>query len=136
MDPITAAILAGVATGAASGVTDVVTKQGITGAYHALKQLLNAKFGSQSDVAQAIEKVEAKPDSSARRTVLQEEIEASRANQDATLVAAAQELLAKFDALPNSQQVLQTVTGDANIVISGSGNIVTYQQAPTGEKKT
>lgn len=136
MDPITAAILAGVAAGAASGATDVVTKQAVKGAYHALTQLLQTKFGAQSDVARAVENVEAKPDSSGRKETLQEEIVASNAAQDAELVSAARALLDKIDALPNGKQILQSVTGDANIAIIGSHNTVTYQQAPSAEKKT
>lgn len=136
MDPITAAILAGVAAGAASGATDVVTKQAVTGAYNALKQLLAKKFGAHGDVIHAVQDVETKPDSSARKDVLQEEIAATNAAQDAELVAAARALLDKIDALPNGKQILQSVTGDANIVIHGSGNVVTYYQAPSAEKKT
>ncbi len=136
MDPITAAILAGIAAGAASGAADAVTTQAVTGAYHALKQLLAKKFGDHSDVVHAVQDVETKPDSSARKGVLKEEIAATDAARDAELVTAARALLDKIDALPNGSQILQSVTGDANIVIHGSGNVVTYYQAPSAEKKT
>lgn len=70
MDPITAAILAGVASGVATGVATSGTDAGLTlvgNVYSSLKNRLIQKFGADSDVAEAIVRLEKKPDSGARQ---------------------------------------------------------------------
>ena len=100
MDPITAAILAAVAAGATAGLTEV-TKKAIGDAYEALKTKIAEKFGAESELVDAIERVEAKPDSVGRQTTLQEEVQAAKADQDPDLLALA-------DALAKA---IQTQTG-------------------------
>lgn len=93
MDPVTLAVIAAIAAGAAKGVSQVAESAVIDG-YRALKQLLARKFGQGSDVVKAIESAEEKPESEGRKNVLREEISASGAETDPEILAIAQQLLA------------------------------------------
>jgi hypothetical protein len=120
MDPITLAIIAGLAK---------VSEAAIMDGYNALKAVIAHKFGSDSDLAKAVENVEKKPDSAGRRDVLQEEVAAVKANQDPDLLKAAESLLAKIKEVPGGQTTIQqAVTGDKNI-FSGSGNVTVTNQS-------
>lgn len=114
MDPITLAILAGLAK---------VSEEAVKDGYQALKAIIARKFGSGSDVAKAIENVEKKPDSSARAQVLKEEVATAKLNQDPEVLKIAEALIAKIKELPGGQTIVnQTVTGNKNI-FSGSGDV-------------
>lgn len=114
MDPITTAILAAVLAGATAGLTDT-TKKVIAEGYEALKAKIKAKFGAESDLTEAVAKVEAKPDSEGRKTTLQEEVETAKADQDPDLLAAAQKLM----------ETIQSQTGQAaSAIVNGNGVIV------------
>jgi hypothetical protein len=65
-DIVTSAIAAALSAGVAAVATDTA-KSAIADAYEGLKSLIEKKFGHDSDVAGAIDKLEAKPDSSARK---------------------------------------------------------------------
>jgi hypothetical protein len=123
MDPITTAILAAIAAGAVSGITKV-GEQVLIDAYGKLKEMLKNKFGPQSKVVNAVVELEANPKSEARKEVVQEEVAASKADQDDELLQAAQALIKSIKALPGGTQIIQTATGDQNIQIAGDGNIV------------
>jgi hypothetical protein len=99
MDPITAAIVAAVSAGAIGGLTEA-SKTALTDAYGKLKALLTKKFGKESEVVQAVEQVETKPASEARKALLAEEFVAVKADQDSELLQLAQAL----------QQVVQSST--------------------------
>jgi hypothetical protein len=75
-----------------SGITDTA-KTAITDGYNKLKGLLTKKHGADSDMAQAIKKLEAKPESSGRKDTLQEEMTAVKAEQDEEILAAAKQVL-------------------------------------------
>ncbi len=92
MDPISTAIIAALSAGAASGLTEA-SKTAITDAYSRLKDLVARKFGSGSDVVQAIDQLETKPASSGRREMLEEEISEVQAIDDEELLAAAKHVL-------------------------------------------
>ena len=118
MDPITLAIVAAVT----AGVTKV-GEQAITDAYAGIKELLKRKFGSESKVVKAVEDVEANPDSKSRPATLSEEVRASKADQDAEIMKAAEILLAKLKDTAAGQTIVnQTVTGNQNI-FSGTGDV-------------
>src|SRR5437763_585877 len=102
MDPITLAIVAALSAGAASGATDVA-KKAIVDGYEVLKTLLKKKFGDNSDATDAINKLQAKPDSPARRETLAEELKAVNAAADPELLHAAQSLLELVKALPQGE---------------------------------
>ncbi len=110
MDPITAAIVAAVSAGAIGGLTEA-SKAAIAYAYNKLKTLLSKKFGGESDVVHAVNEVEAKPDSAGRKTTLQEEVAAAKADQDQEVLQAAQALLHLLRATPEGGQHVQTATG-------------------------
>lgn len=93
MDPITTAIVAALSVGAVSGLTET-SKTAITDAYTKLKDLLAKKFGAKSDVVQAIDQLETKPESVGRKETLREEITVVNAEQDNEVLAAAQRVLA------------------------------------------
>ncbi len=92
MDPITTAIVAALAAGAVGGLTET-SKTAITDAYNKLKDLLTKKFGAKSDVVQAVNQLEARPESAGRKETLQEEMTVVNAEQDDELLAAAQHVL-------------------------------------------
>ena len=110
MDPVTLAIIAGLSAGATSGVSDAAKKAVVDG-YEGLKALIKKKFGSNSDVADAIEKLQAKPDSSGRRETLAEELKAVDAGVEPEVLAAARTLLELIKALPQGEQHLQVARG-------------------------
>lgn len=111
MEPVTAAILAAIAAGATAGVTDTA-KKAIGDAYAGLKALLQRKFGSESKVLEAVDKLEADPESAGRKETVGKETARAGANQDQDLIAAAEALLAKLKELSAAeQQHVQTAIG-------------------------
>lgn len=113
MDPITLAITAALGNLGQAVIQD---------AYNALKAALQHKFGVDSDLVEAVDRLEQKPDSKARQAMLQEEVETAQANQDPGLVQIAQALLEKLKDLPGGQV---NITQDVDI--TGNRNIVTGQ---------
>ena len=88
MDVITTAIIAALAD---------LGKDAIKDSYNALKSALKKKFSSESEVVNAVEGLEKKPDSKGRQTTLQEEIENAKVNNDVEIVQLAQELLKQLE---------------------------------------
>jgi hypothetical protein len=114
MDPVTAAIsvaLAALATGAAKGVGEVGKKLVVDG-YEGLKELVKRKFGADSKVAEAMDKLEKDPDSSGWKESLGKEVTRAGADKDPEIVAAAQALLEKIKALPGGEQHIQQAIGN------------------------
>ncbi len=109
MDPITAAIIA--ATSALLPGVHEVEKKVFVDAYEALKNLIKKKFGRQSELVQAVEAVEAKPDSSARKELLKEEVTAAKADEDPDLRNAAEMLLKQVRMQPGGEQHIQSAIG-------------------------
>src|SRR5205807_4205372 len=111
MDPITTAIVSALSAGAIGGITDTA-KTAITESYNKLKGLLTKKFGASSDVIQAVEKLEAKPESQGRKELLQEEIATVKAEQDRELLVLAEHIhqLLKEHAKDNTA-IQQIITG-------------------------
>jgi hypothetical protein len=91
MDPVTIIVTALVA-GAAASLKDVAATA-VKDGYAALKALLIRKFGGRSDVPDAIEQVEKRPDSESRQGMLKEELETAQAGQDAEVLEQARALL-------------------------------------------
>ena len=118
MDPITQAILLGIAGNFA---TDAVKT-----AYKALLDAFNSKFGQNSNVVKAVNELSAKPDSEGRKLTVQEEIAASKANDDAQLVQLAQKVIDLVKEQPGGEKVINTVTQKVNkpqqSPITGQGN--------------
>ena len=91
MDPATVVVTALVA-GAVAAAKDVAA-QAVKDGYAALKGLVVRKFGSKPDVADAVQKVEQKPDSKGRQETLKEGLTAAGADKDEELLKQAQALL-------------------------------------------
>jgi hypothetical protein len=104
------AIIAALSTGAVAGATDTA-KSAIDDAYQGLKTLIKQKFGHDSDVADAIDMLEAKPDSSARMMLVAEELEAVNSTSDSEVVSAAQSLLELIRALPKGEKHILVAQG-------------------------
>jgi hypothetical protein len=93
MEPITTTLVAALVAGAVAA-TKEVAGSAIVDAYNGLKALIARRFSGQPDLADALDKVEARPDSKPRQDMLQEELETARAGQDAEIVKQARALLA------------------------------------------
>ncbi len=104
------AILAAIAAGAMEGANDTA-KQVIGDAYAGLKALLARMFGDDSDVVEAVDKLEKNPNSAGRKQTLAEELANAKADAIPELVAAAEQVLAKLQELPQGEQqhVMQAV---------------------------
>jgi hypothetical protein len=102
MDPITSTIVAALVAGAAAGSTKVA-ETAIVDGYNTLKATLKKKFGHDSDLAEAVEKLEQKPDSSGRQEVLQEEILIAQADQDPELQMLAEKLISALQTMPEGR---------------------------------
>lgn len=106
MDPITVAIIAALVTGAAAGTAQVVAEKIGGGAYTKLKQLIQDKFGKESELVDAVDTLEKDPNSKSRQGLVQEEVKKARADQDAELLEAAQTLLHALESTPEGKQVV------------------------------
>ena len=103
---IVAALSAGVATGAGK-----VVESAVVDAYQGLKAALRRKFGDDSGVVEAVDKLEQKPDSETRKALLQEEVEAAGVDRDPEVRKAAQDLLDRVEAQPSGEQHVQYARG-------------------------
>jgi hypothetical protein len=86
-------------------------KSAIDEAYQGLKTLIKKKYGDRSDVAEAIDKLEAKPESGSRRHTVLEELKAINSTSDPELVSAAQSLFKLIRALPHGEKHIQIAQG-------------------------
>ena len=110
MDPLSAAIIAAVVAGLAKGAGDVAQKVLVDG-YQRLKSLLARRFGDRSEVVEAVQGLEARPDSAARRDLVVEEVQRSGAGSDEELLAAARDLLARIQEDPARSASVQQAIG-------------------------
>jgi hypothetical protein len=86
MDPLTSLVTA-LAAGAAAALQSTV-EQGVKDGYAALKRLIQRKYTQVN-----LDQLEANPSSKNRRGVVEEDLKAARADQDAEVLQKAQELL-------------------------------------------
>jgi hypothetical protein len=122
MEAITTAIIAALTAGAASGLTEAA-KKSISDAYSGLKALIKKKFGGESGVADAIEKLEAKAGSAGRRQTLIEELTATDAAADSELLGAAQSLLELVKALPQGSSTYKVPSGLVSLRAIGAARL-------------
>src|SRR5262245_16494905 len=99
MDLITQSILAALS----ADLSDPARVASST-AYETLKQSLYQKFGPDSELVEALHKLEKKPDSSARQDWFSEEIRTAKADQDPELLALAQQLWQTLTAKPEASK--------------------------------
>ncbi len=121
MDPISMALIGALASGVAKGVGEA-SKSLIPDAYNALKEAIKKKVGAESEVAEALESVEKKPESKGRQATLAEEVTTAGLNQDPDLLQLAQTLA---EALKNEGGTTYNATaGDGSTIVQGTGNVV------------
>jgi 3-methyladenine DNA glycosylase/8-oxoguanine DNA glycosylase len=114
MDAILTAIIA-----ALGKLSETAVKDG----YDAIKAIIRRKFGKDSDLSDAVEKLEKNPTSTGRKETLKEELATAKADQDTEVTKAAQALLENIKDLPGGQHIIQqTVTGNQNI-FSATGDV-------------
>ncbi len=108
-DPVTAAVLAAISAMALTGGNEVA-KRAVGDAYEALKGLLKRKLGG-GEAVEAVEKLEKSPDSAGRKQIVSEELAAAKVDDDAELVAAAEQVMIKVRELEPGQRqhVMQAV---------------------------
>lgn len=123
MDPISLAIIGGLASGAA-GATAAPAMAMLAEKYQNLKDGLKLAFGAGSDLAGALDGLENNPESDGRRAVLAEEMEKAGAQQNQEIVAAAQALLDAIKEQPGGEQALQIAMGN-NIAQADRGSTAT-----------
>jgi len=116
MDPITTAIIAALAAGAASGVTEV-GKQAIVDGYNALKSAIQRKFGADSKLAAAVDDLEKEPEFKPNQEALVGRVAQVDAAADAELKQLAQALLDTITAQPGGDQIIKTATGHRGDII-------------------
>jgi hypothetical protein len=131
MEPISTAIIAALTAGAASGVTEAA-KKAISDGYSGLKALIHKKLSSQTDVADALAKLEARPDSPGRQQTLAEELKAANASADPELLNASNSILELIKALPQGEQHIQHAEGTGIAQADrGSSATVSFGAPPT-----
>ena len=113
MDILLTAIL-----GALSKLSDTAVRD----CYQALKATIHKKFGAQGSLAGAVEAIEDKPESSARRQVLEEEIGECEASADDELLNAASAVVDALRNLPDGASIVQKIQVTLNV--GGKGNVV------------
>jgi hypothetical protein len=134
MDPLTTSIVAAITAGAVRGTTDIA-KKSIADGYDAIEGLIKKKFGGNSQVLDAMDKLQAKPDSAGRRETLAEEIKEIKAAEEPELLAAAGSLLELIQAMPNGEQhIHQAAQGTGIAQASGGSTANVNIFAPTGSK--
>lgn len=95
MDLVTMAIITALADDDSGSAN--LGKSNITEAYNALKSVLKQTFGVESTLLEAMELLEKRPDSAARKEVLQEEVITAQAHQLPEALLAAQTLLDRIN---------------------------------------
>ena len=99
-----------------------LSKDAVKDCYNALKGAFKKKFGEQSDLVNAVEGLENKPDSPARKAVLQEEVEAAQIEEDSEIIELCRDLLNQLSESSQQQQVInQTISQVKYAATSGTG---------------
>lgn len=125
MEPITAAVMAALAKLSEAAISD---------GYQALKALLKRKFGDQSDIAVAAEKLEQDPQSEAWKAVLDEQAKKHEVSQDKDLREAVDDLLARLGEIGVKVEVTVRDQATAQGVI-GAGKVEIKEMSFGSTKK-
>lgn len=113
--------------GAITGALANLGVKAVGDAYEGVKAVLLRKFGAESDLADAVKKLEQKPDAQGRQMTLKEEAEAAGADKDAEVVSAVEALIEAIKNQPGGEETVQQIVnqqviGNGNI-FSGTGNV-------------
>jgi hypothetical protein len=109
-----------------------MAKDVIKDGYDALKAALKKKFGDQSDVVNAVEQLEKKPDSEGRKATLQEEVENAKVNDDPEIVKLAQDFLNQLKEQPGGQNIINQIQNNTVSGVTVGGN---FEFKPVQEGK-
>ena len=87
-----------------------------------MKELIKNKFGDKTDLVDAVDKLEKKPDSEARKATVKEEVETAKIDGDPEILKLAQDLLNKLKDQPGGQEIInQTQTNTvSNVTVGGN----------------
>lgn len=112
-------------------------KKAIVDAYEGVKAVIKAKFGAQSELANAITNLESKPDSDGRKATLQEEVAATQADGDADILAAVKILEERLEAHGGErvQNMLRSASGKQTMRGRGGVQKQEMSDSPRGEQK-
>jgi hypothetical protein len=113
MEPITAALVAALTRLSEAAISD---------GYQALKTLLKRKFGDQSDIAVAVEKLEQDPQSATWNAAFDEEVRKNEVSKDDDLRKSVDDLVAHLGAAGVKVKVKVSDQATAQGVI-GAGNV-------------
>ena len=114
MDPITTAIVAALAN---------LSKDAVKDGYNALKAALTKKFGDESDLVDAVNKLEKSPDRDDRKATVQAEAKIAKVNDDPEILKLAQDLIDKIKEQPGGQQIItQNISNVKYAATSSLGN--------------
>ncbi|MGF1473448.1 MAG: hypothetical protein ACFB50_17135 [Rubrobacteraceae bacterium] len=108
MEPVTFAVIVAFLAQQATGQ---VASEAATDAYRALKDKLSSRFGDKSDVIEAVDILEKRPDSEGSKKLLQEEIDRAAPDSDPEIFAAAQHLRDQIESEPGGEQHIQQARG-------------------------
>jgi hypothetical protein len=120
MDPITAAILAALSAGGGT-----VAGHALVDAYNGLKATLKRKFGDESEVVEAVDRLERDPESEGRKLTVKEEVEKAGVDQDPEVLKAAQELLDQVKQQPDGEKHVQQYARGTGIAQAEGGSTAT-----------
>jgi hypothetical protein len=122
MDPITTSIVTALATN--------LGKDAIKDGYEALKAAIKKKFGEDSDVVDAVNKLEKSPDREDRKATVEAEVKIAKVKDDSEILQLAQNLLDKIEEQPGGQEIInQTQTNNASgNTVSGNFNFAPVQE--------
>jgi hypothetical protein len=119
-------IVTALVTGATAGAGNTAA-QAVKDSYAAFKALIQRKFGQESDLLDAIGKVESRPSSEGRKSALKEELQFAKVGDDAEIVTAARQLLGLVQsALPGNTATLSgsgAIAQGAGSVAAGRGGV-------------
>ena len=122
VDPITTAIMA-----VLPGLASDTLKDAVKSAYEGLKAVIRRKWGETAPISKAIKAVEDDPASKAQAGVLAEKVEAAKANEDADVMKALQELVTVLKAHDLGGEAVAriqlNITGGTQTGIIGAGSV-------------
>ncbi|MEB3121599.1 MAG: hypothetical protein VKL41_10310 [Snowella sp.] len=132
LDPVSL-ILAALAAGATAAAQDTAGVA-VKDAYEGLKKLIKQKFGDKTDLVDAVDKLEKKPDSEARKATVKEEIETAKIDGDSEILKLAQDLLDKAKGEPGGQEIInQTQTNTVSgVTVGGNFEFKPVQEGKKG----
>ncbi|MDB9453976.1 hypothetical protein PN478_18085 [Dolichospermum circinale CS-534/05] len=123
MDPITTAVVAALAN---------LSKDVIKDSYNALKDGLKKKLGNNSDLMDAIDKLEKNPNSEGRKATLQEEVQTAKVSDDRDILKLVQDLLDKISEQPGGKEIIKQTQTNTVTNVNVRGN---FEFKPVQEGK-